>query len=160
MPFLLCNILFAFPLFLHISSLVFCTSPWILCLKIGFMLIFMQVLCGGFFLFCFDLWDFSQKTTCCFLQSDVLFFIKRRVVFIKMTCCFLCTLWGEETTVWNAIQKPRFWIVKKSVIAPSRVRTRSRASQEFFSFCCHKCHTVIRKPLLFSLLCVFFLYMF
>ena len=88
MPFLLCNILFAFPLFLHISSLVFCTSPWILCLKIGFMLIFMQVLCGGFFLFCFDLWDFSQKMTYCFLQSDVLFCIKRRVVFFKVTCCF------------------------------------------------------------------------
>ena len=88
MPFLLCNILFAFPLFLHISSLVFCTSPWILCLKIGFMLIFMQVLCGGFFLFCFDLWDFSQKMTCCFLQSDVLFCIKRRVVFFKVTCRF------------------------------------------------------------------------
>ena len=52
------------------------------------MLIFMQASCVEFFLFYFDLWDFSQKMTCCFLQSDVLFSSKRRVVFIKTTCCF------------------------------------------------------------------------
>ena len=53
------------------------------------MLIFMQASCVEFFLFYFDLWDFSQKTTCCFLQSDVLFSSKRRVVFFKVTCRFL-----------------------------------------------------------------------
>ena len=87
MPFLLCNILLAFPLFFPTFSLVFCTSPYFLCVKILLMLTFMQVVSAGFFL-CFHQWVLFPKTTCCFHQNDVLFSSKRRVVFTKTTCCF------------------------------------------------------------------------
>ena len=33
--------------------------------------------------------------------------------------------------------------VKIPITALSRARTRTRTIQEFFPFCCHKCHTVI-----------------
>ena len=32
--------------------------------------------------------DFCAKTTCCFSQNDVMFFIKQRVVSHQTTCCF------------------------------------------------------------------------
>mgnify|MGYP001744575896 CR=1 FL=1 len=86
----------------------------------------------------------------------MLFSIKRVLVFHKMTCCFLCTFWCKETPERHAIYKPRFWNVKY-LYPPSLARTHTRALQEFFSFCCHKCHTIIDKVLYFSLLWVFLL---
>ena len=104
MPFLLCNILLAFPLFLHIFSLVFCTSSCFLCVKILLMLTFMQVVRAGFFL-CFHQWGLLYKAMACFHQNDGLFsskrrvtFLKRRVVFFKSTACFSQTtgrFWGQ-----------------------------------------------------------------
>lgn len=74
-----------------------------------------------------------------------------------MTCCFLCTFWCKETPERHAIYKPRFWNVKY-LYPPSLAHTRTRALQEFFSFCCHKCHAVIDKVLYFSLLWVLLLW--
>ena len=42
-----------------------------------------------------DSWEFNftscvlVKTTCCFMENDVLFYGKRRVVLWKVTCCFM-----------------------------------------------------------------------
>lgn len=88
MPFLLCNILLAFPLFFPTFSLVFCTSPYFLCVKILLMLTFMQVVRAGFFL-CFHQWGLLYKAMACFHQNDGLFSSKRRVVFTKTTGRFL-----------------------------------------------------------------------
>ena len=73
MPFLLCNILIAFPLFFDISSLVFCTSPWVLGLKIPLYAYIYAGVCVGF---------------TCFTANDRDFSIERRDVFTKTTCCF------------------------------------------------------------------------
>ena len=161
MPFLLCNILIAFSLFFDLSSLTFCSTPWLLCLKNPFYAYIYAGCVLNFSRFTSIVGFFSQKrrvvftkTTCCFHQNDVLFSSKRRVVFTKTTCCFLCTFWCEETSARNTIHKPRFWTVK-TPIQPSLARTRTRALQEFFSFCCHKCHTVIDKVLYSNLLWVF-----
>ena len=102
MPFLLCNILIAFSLFFDLSSLTFCSTPWLLCLKNPFYAYIYAGCVLNFSRFTSIVGFFSQKrrvvftkTTACFLQNDVLFsskrrvvFIKRRLVFFKTTCCF------------------------------------------------------------------------
>ena len=81
MPFLLCNILIAFPLFFDISSLVFCTSPWLLCLKNPlYAYIYAGFLCRIFLVL--------LRLMGLFPKNDVLFSSKRRVVFFKVTCRF------------------------------------------------------------------------
>ena len=101
------------------------------------MLIFMQASCVEFFLFYFDLWDFSPKMTCCFLQSDVLFFCVRSDV-------------KKPQSDTQSISQD--FEMKYYRYQPPLARTRTRALQEFFSFCCHKCHSIIDKVLYFSLL--------
>ena len=88
MPFLLCNILIAFSLFFDLSSLVFCTPPWFLCLKNPLYAYIYAGCVLNFSRFTSIVGFFSQKrrvvftkTTCCFHQNDVLFSSKRRVVF-------------------------------------------------------------------------------
>ena len=88
MPFLLCNILIAFSLFFDLSSLTFCTTPRLLCLKNPFYAYIYAGCVLNFSRFTSIVGFFSQKrrvvftkTTCCFHQNDVLFSSKRRVVF-------------------------------------------------------------------------------
>ena len=51
----------------------------------------------------------SSKTTCCFFKNDVLFLQKRRVVSSKMTCCFF-----ENDVLF--LQKRRVTFSKRQVV--------------------------------------------
>ena len=87
-----------------------------------------------------------------------MFSLKRRVVFIKTTCCFHQNdvLFSMNILMWeNSItkRKPIAKIPKCKNTYNLRVtRARIRAIQEFLCFCCHKCHTVICIILFFRLL--------
>ena len=84
----------------------------------------------------------SHKTTCCFVENDVSFLIKRRIVFIQPTARFVLRLGKGE-----------WWIVKISINAPSRARIRAHW-QGVLSFCCHKYHRLLVKSLFSMLLWV------
>ena len=137
MPFLLCNILFAFSLFFDLSSLTFCTTPCFLCLNnpiyayiyAGCVLNFSRFTSiVGFFsqndvLFSPKRRDVFTKTTCCFHQNDVLFSPKRRVVFIKTTCCF------HQNDVLFSLKRRVVFCARSDVKKPQR-ETQS-ISQDF-----------------------------
>ena len=159
MPFLLCNILIAFPLFFDLSSLTFCTTPWLLSFNNPlYAYIYAGCVCWIFSLFpsmgSFPKNDvlFSPKrrvvfikTTCCFHQNDVLFSSNRRLVFPKTTGRF----WGQWMRRKEKEQKRN---VKIPITTLSHARTRTRTLQEFLYFCCHKCHAVIGKCLFLRVL--------
>ena len=137
MPFLLCNILIAFPLFFDISSLVFCPSPWVLCVRNSlYTHIYAGCVC----------WISS------FVFTDGDFCIKRRLVFHKTTGRFLAKWIRRKVDEERGKAKCEMWNVKIPITALSRAHTRTRILQEFLYFCCHKCHTVIGKHLLSRML--------
>ena len=91
------------------------------------------------------------KTSARFEKNNVSFWWKQRVVLWEVTCCFQTTFGCRKNYRWATHQKQSFSNCKKSTITPL-ARTRTRTSQEFLHFCCHKCHsahhnTLYSKPL-------------
>ena len=86
------------------------------------------------------------KSTACFIKNDVSFFIKWRVVFHKVTCCFFSNdrslIFAVSIRGWG---RTKNWFVKIPIISFSHAHAYTNASQEFLCFCCHKCHTMIYK---------------
>ena len=85
-----------------------------------------------------------QKTTAHFIQNDVLFsntHESRRKLSEK----------GKSTYPILRAERERFEIVKilQSILL-SRTRTRTRAVQRVLSFCCHKCHRLTHKTLIYK----------
>ena len=112
------------------------------------------------------------KTTRCFVENDTLFYWKRYVVLLKTIRCFIenetlfswkqavtfCNLRVSfQRTIWSHNRQkrcPKLRHEKRGVelcentcdLLLSRARIRAYV-QEFFCFCCHKCHTLLRNPL-------------
>ena len=88
-----------------------------------------------------------HKTTACFTQNDVLFFIKRHVTFFKWR---VVLDEGAEITISLSENVHWRWTLYNCENTynhfPSRARVYARF-QEFLSFCCHKCHRPHHKPL-------------
>ena len=111
---------------------------------------------------CFDESDdLFLKVTWCFDVNDVLFWWNRRVVLKKwrvvllqptsrfwwtIRCCF-CPIGNRKSVSLNQSSEMGIFRIVKIPIIVSLARTRTRASQEFYCFCCHKCHTVVDKVL-------------
>ena len=115
MPFLLCNILFAFSLFFDLSSLTFYITPRFLCLKNPlYAYIYAGCVCWIFSLF---------PSMGSFPKNDVLFSPKRRVVFIKTTCCF------HQNDVFFSSKRRVVFCARSDVKKPQR-ETQS-ISQDF-----------------------------
>ena len=98
--------------------------------------------------------------TCCFVENDVLFCWKRRVVLLKTTCCFSHTIGGTEKNKRRVENEDRREgtleskneFVKIPIITLSRAYAYARTKQEFYHFCCHKCHRFICKLLWYRVL--------
>ena len=102
-------------------------------------------------LFCWKRCVVLLKTTCCFVESDVLFWWKRRVVLLKLTCRFwwtirssICPIGKRKSVRMDQSSEIGIFCVKIPIIVPL---ARTRTLQEFYCFCCHKCHTVVCKRL-------------
>ena len=87
-------------------------------------------------------------------KNDVLFCWKRRVVLLKVTCRFIENdglFFSDGGLVifqlCKVARKMECWIVKISTTTISRACVYAHASQEFYRFCCHKCHRVICNSL-------------
>ena len=92
------------------------------------------------------------KTTYRFEKNNVSFWEKQRVVLWEVTCCFQTTIGCRKSYRWATHQKQSFPNCKKNLQSPPLARTRTRTSQDFLHFCCHKCHsthhnTLYSKPL-------------
>ena len=109
--------------------------------------------------------DVLLKTTCCFVENDVLFCWKRRVVLLKTTCCFSHTIEGKEKNERRVENEDRREgtleskneFVKIPIISLSRAYAYAH-QQEFYHFCCHKCHRFMRKSLWYSVLLYAYVY--
>ena len=84
----------------------------------------------------------SKKTTAHFAQNDVLFSKKHESGRQPSKI-------GKSTYQFLLAQREEFEIAKiiKSILL---ARARTRAVQEFYHFCCHKCHRPIHKTLIYK----------
>ena len=102
------------------------------------------------------------KTTRCFIENDTLFCWKRYVVLLKTTRRFFSThvfFLDNERKMKKRKEKRKIKCEKSHNQVLSRVRVRTRC-QEFLSFCCHKCHSTLRKSLFLNLLRYIFRFVF
>ena len=86
----------------------------------------------------------SSKTTCCFFKNDVSLFQNDR--------SFSMDVWEWKNNIEERENEYQEFYLWKYLYSPFLARTRTRTSQEFLSFCCHKCHSLLSNSLLFSLL--------
>ena len=82
------------------------------------------------------------KMTACFTENDVLFYWKWRVVLLKTTACFFSSNGWILFQLWGMMKTMRKWIVKIPIIILSRACAYAHL-QEFYHFCCHKCHSIL-----------------
>ena len=82
------------------------------------------------------------KTTCCFAENDVLFYWKRQLVFHKTTAYFFSSNGWILFQLWGMMKTMRKWIMKIPIISFSRACAYAHL-QEFYHFCCHKCHSIL-----------------
>ena len=83
-----------------------------------------------------------HKTSACFSQNDVLFYWKWRVVLLKTTACFFSSNGRILFQLWGMMKTMRKWIMKIPIISLSRACAYAHL-QEFYHFCCHKCHSIL-----------------
>ena len=105
-----------------------------------------------------------HKTTCCFQKNNGSLCTKRRIVSKKTTAHFAQndvlfskthesgrqpSKIGKSTYQFLLAQREEFEIAKiiKSILL---ARARTRTVQEFYHFCCHKCHRPIHKALIYK----------
>ena len=100
-----------------------------------------------------------MKSDGSFLKSDGSFCEKWQVVLPKTTGRFMKSDEFFSTNVrmqkkgsMNHSSKTEFFDMWKYLQSPSLTRTRTRASQEFLLFCCHKCHSAHHNKLYIKLL--------
>ena len=86
-------------------------------------------------------------------KNDVLFFIKRRVVFHKTTACFIQCFGVEISLIKKQMEKHK--INRENTCSLYLSRVRAHTLQEFFLFCCHKCHSLVCNSMEFSVLSLF-----